>query len=110
MDRIGRFTVILATVALPWFEPSACRASPQPLCRRLAPGPANDFDDRPGHQPAPVARVDRPRAPPRAWPVAQADGNVASVDASAAALAGRGSTNVSHRAAQARRRQPSTLP
>ena len=64
MDRIGRFTVILATVTLPWFEPWPAAPSRQPLCRRRRPSSskrARRRSDGAGHRA--FAGGERPTAP-----------------------------------------------
>jgi outer membrane protein TolC len=48
MDRIGRVTVIVATLLLPGFEPSPCRAQPSPPLATTIPPPrpGSDFGAR----------------------------------------------------------------
>ena len=73
MDRIGRFTVILVAVALPWFEPLACRAqssSPLPSTSPPVQQPA-PTTTKAAQQSPPGTASTTSVPPPRAWPRAK---------------------------------------
>ncbi len=69
MDRIGRVTIILATVVLSWGESFPCRAQPPallPAASRPAPPPARD-DQAVKRKPAPLKPAEL-RLPPLVVP------------------------------------------